>query len=119
MKPNSFLKDEATARSEFMNTTRRCRDLKRLSIDLLIAALVVGFCISAAEAVDPVPDWKTLVMPTLVPKAGHGPGAPDGYAAGAIRNAYDTTYEDYWKDTSYFRYDHATGERIRGYYNDT
>lgn len=82
-------------------------------------ALAVILAAGVAGAVDPVPDWKTLIMPALVPKAGHGAVPPADAQPGDIRNSYDTTYEAYWKETSYFQYNHATGERIRGYYNDT
>jgi len=76
-------------------SAKRFHGLKRRSVDLLIAAVVVLFCVSAVEAVDPVPDWKTLIMPSLVPKAGHENVPPADALPGAIRNAYDSTYEEY------------------------
>lgn len=72
-----------------------------------------------SKAIDPIADWKTLVFPTLVPKAGMGNVVPGGMSSGTIRQQYETTYEEYWKETSYYDYNQSTGARIRGYYNDT
>ncbi len=100
-----------------MNSYLRERGMKRYGI--ILGALAVLVLVGTAIALDPVPDYKTLVMPTLVPKSGHGPNPPANFESGLIRNAYDTTYETYWKETSYFQYNNGTGEKIRGYYNDT
>lgn len=86
---------------------------------LTLAMCTIALAVHTARAVDPVPDYKTLIMPTLVPKAGHGAVPPADAQPGDIRNAYDVTYENYWKETSYFSYSPTNGAKIRGYYNDT
>ena len=103
-----------------MNSYQSARGMKRYRIWLGMMALLL--LVGSAVALDPVPDYKTLIMPTLVPKSGHGPTPDPGFEAGLIRNAYDTIYEDYWKETSYYQYERGVtnyGEKVRGYYNDT
>lgn len=101
-----------------MNSYRNARGLKRGGI-WLSTALLVLLMVGSVAALDPVPDYKTLIMPTLVPKAGHGSQPDPGFEAGLIRNAYETRYEDYWQEVSYYQYDRSTGAKGRGYYNDT
>ncbi len=72
----------------------------------------------AGRAVEPDPDYKTLIFPSIIPKAGSLAPAPNS-DPGSIRNAYETYYENYWTDTSYHSYDPATGAKIRGFYIDT
>jgi hypothetical protein len=100
-----------------MNSYQSARGMKRYRIWLGMMALQL--LVGSAVAIDPVPDYKTLIMPTLVPKAGHGPNPPANFEAGLIRNAYETIYENYWTETSYFQFNRDTGEKVRGYYNDT
>lgn len=69
--------------------------------------------------VTPVPDWITLVFPSLLPKAGHGSQEPADLRSGVIRDAYATRFENYWKDVSYYRFDPVTGNKIRGFSQDS
>jgi hypothetical protein len=89
---------------------------RSLAVVAIVAA--AGFAMTA-RAVDPIPDHKTLVFPTMLPKAGHGATAPAGSEAGLIRNAYDGYYENFWKQTSYHEYDRTTGVKRTGFYVDT
>ena len=72
---------------------------------------------ATALAIDPEPDYWTLVFPTHHPQIDQDGPFP-GALPGPIRNAYETTYEQYWKDVSYFRYDVLTGLKERGFYSD-
>ncbi|NIY17540.1 MAG: hypothetical protein GWM98_22995, partial [Nitrospinaceae bacterium] len=79
----------------------------------------LGLAVASALAIDPEPDVKTLIMPNLVPKGGQTPGDTQGNESGKIRIAYETTFEDYWKETSYFKYNLTNGVKERGFYTDT
>ncbi|MBP7275109.1 MAG: S8 family serine peptidase [Kiritimatiellae bacterium] len=94
---------------------------KSVAVAAMAAALWGASVPAEAQTVpmDPKADWMTLVFPSLVPKAGHGPEVPAGLAAGLIRNSYNTRFENYWKETSYFQFDPATGDKIRGFYSDS
>ncbi len=71
------------------------------------------------RAVEPIPDWITPVFPALVPKSGHTNGIPPNLARNFIEYAYQTRYENYWKEVSYYDYDKTTGTKLRGAYGDT
>ena len=79
---------------------------------------VVGW-VGVSWAAEPIPDWITLVFPTLVPKAGHTNVVPANLARSFIEYAYSTRYENYWKEVSYYINDPATGQKIQGAYGDT
>ncbi|MFO1529755.1 MAG: hypothetical protein U1F77_08510 [Kiritimatiellia bacterium] len=64
------------------------------------------------------PDYKTLIFPSIIPKAGSSAPAANS-DPGSIRNSYEGYYENFWTDVSYFRYDPATGLKLRGFYIDT
>jgi hypothetical protein len=83
--------------------------------------LILGltFIGTSALAVDPNPDHKTLVFPSLIPKSGHSTNPPAAYQSATIRNAYENTFEPYWKETSYFDYNLNTGVKTQGFYVDT
>jgi hypothetical protein len=72
-----------------------------------------------AQGADPQPDWHTLIFPSHAPKSGHVRPIPATEASGIIRNAYATTFEKYWKETSYFAYDDTTGLKEHGFYVDS
>jgi hypothetical protein len=90
--------------------------MKKLMCALGIAAFGSA---TVGLAVLPIPDYYTLVFPTMIPKAGHSSTAPIDAEPSTIRNAYDTTYETYWRETSYHHFDPVTGAGTRGYFNDT
>ncbi|MCX7818698.1 MAG: hypothetical protein N2652_05755 [Kiritimatiellae bacterium] len=71
------------------------------------------------RAVEPIPDWVTPVFPALVPKSGHTNGIPANLARNFIEYAYQTRYENFWKEISYFDYNPSTGVKLRGAYGDT
>ena len=85
---------------------------------LVIAAVATAGLSSLAQ--DPFKDYQTMIYPSFVPKAGGtAPGNGAANAAGQIRLAYETYFENYWKETSYFEYDPVTGEKVRGFNMDT
>lgn len=90
---------------------------------LIIAAVSTVLGIEAhwttGRAVEPIPDWITAVFPALVPKSGHTNGIPANLARNFIEYAYQTRYEKYWKEVSYYDYDRTTGEKLRGAYGDS
>ncbi|MEM7393183.1 MAG: hypothetical protein AAF492_12630, partial [Verrucomicrobiota bacterium] len=75
--------------------------------------------VNSVQAIDPEPDYWTLIFPTLVPKAGQGPNPPADSASGLIRVAYEGFFEDYWKESSYFQHDPATGLKEFGFFSDS
>lgn len=87
-----------------------------LTLFLVLWSALGGF---KAFAVDPDQDNKTLIFPALVPKSGHDSTPPDGSASGAIRNAYESVFEPYWREVSYFDSDETTGAKIQGFNVDT
>jgi len=89
----------------------------RFATAALIFSMQAAF-VHQAFAVDPDPDWKTLIFPSIVPKAGSF-NPPANSPSGAIRTSYETYFENYWKDTSYFEFDPNTGLKIRGFFIDT
>jgi uncharacterized protein YfaP (DUF2135 family) len=87
-------------------------------------AFVVKICLAAfaftmVSAEEPRPDNKSLIFPSLSLKAGHPPIPPGGATSGLIRSAYANIFEPYWKETSYFEYDPATGLKEQGFYVST
>jgi len=84
----------------------------------MVVALFFGAFTMPGKALDPDVDYWTLIFPTHHPKNGQfngGNGAFGDLLPGAIRVAYDTTFERYWQEASYWRWDPATGEKLRGY----
>ena len=59
----------------------------------VLGVFLFGWAAAASAAVDPIPDWVTLVFPTMVPKAGQT-AIPAGAEAGTIRNAFQSTFEN-------------------------
>ena len=88
-----------------------------------MAVVAAGWVLAAGwpgvRAVEPVPDWVMCVFPCLVPKSGHTNGIPANLARGFIEYAYNTRYENYWKEVSYYRSDPVTGAKLAGAYGDT
>jgi|GEM_PF-1564631 len=88
----------------------------------MLVALFFGAFTTPGKALDPDVDYWTLIFPTHHPKNGQfnnidpaNNGAFGDLLPGAIRVAYDTTFERYWQEASYWRWDPATGEKLRGY----
>lgn len=96
-------------------STKRTAKIWGLAAGLAWSAMLLP----ASAAVDPIPDWQTLVFPSAVPKVGHTETIPVGFEPGLIRNTYQTSFEDYWKEVSYYRYNPTTGENVRGFFNDS
>ncbi len=80
------------------------------------AAMLAGV---AAQAVEPQPDWVTLVFPSMCPKGGNSNTIPANLERSLIEYAYQNRYENYWKETSYYNQDPSTGLKTHGAYGDT
>lgn len=95
-------------------TIAGCRVVKAAALFVLLA--MAG---ERAAAVDPIPDWLTLVFPVAVPKAGHPSEIPTDRRANHIKALYDDMFEAYWRETSYHDYDPATGGTTHGLFVDS
>lgn len=97
--------------------------MKRLKTTLLSCLVILfGVTLIPAQAIDPDPDYWTLIFPTHHPKNNQfndGQGAFSTLLPGEIRNAYETRFEEYWQEASYWRWDEATGQKIRGWMTES
>ena len=95
------------------------RPVARLRAPVICLVIVASrLLVPSVMAVEPQPDYKTLVFPSIISKAG-SQNPPANSDPGTIRNNYEVYYENFWKDISYFSYDPTTGQKEQGFYIDT
>lgn len=81
---------------------------------------VAAMCIFAAcpaQGGDEIPTWRSLIFPAYFPKLGQNDmGA---WQVTAIRNIFESYYEGWWREDSYYAANQSNGITVRGVFMDT
>ena len=83
---------------------------------LLVCVAVFG---ALAVAIEPIPDHYVNVYPALFPKSGHEASITNDFQPGRLREQWYNTYEQYWKQNSYYVANPSNGRSLYGMFMKT
>ncbi|MEO5367212.1 MAG: hypothetical protein H7831_12865, partial [Magnetococcus sp. WYHC-3] len=65
------------------------------------------------------PTYKSFVFPPYFPKNGQGDFLSSGFSPGYVEGRMENFYEEWWRETSYYKANPTNGANVNGYYMDT